>query len=109
MIADTVHVTVSTDVAQDYETLRTAACGEGLAFEARTGLALFLRRGMWAWARATSDPSDGLRPTQPPCSGPVADDNDKAVVQLFAAMAMSFADRRSHERSSQSHDASSRA
>jgi hypothetical protein len=90
----TVGSAVSENVAQDYETLRTAACGEGLAFEARSGLALFLRRGMWGWAQGISDPDDGLRPTHPNCSGTVLDDNDKTIVRLFAAMAMSFAVRR---------------
>jgi hypothetical protein len=74
---------VSKDVAQDYETLRTAAHGDGLAFEARNGLALFLRRGMWGWARAISDSSDGMQPTQRACAGTVVDDNDKTVVQLL--------------------------
>lgn len=73
---------VSKDVAQDYETLRTAARGEALAFEARNGLALFLRRGMWGWARAISDSSDGLRPTQPARADAVVEDpsNERRMV-----------------------------
>ncbi len=35
-----------------YETLRGAALGDVLPLEARGGLMLFLRRGMWGWARA---------------------------------------------------------
>jgi hypothetical protein len=109
MTFDIAQAAVSRDVAQDYETLRTAAHSDGLAFEARNGLALFLRRGMWGWARAISDSSNSLRPTQPVCAGTVVDDNDKAVIQLLAAMAMSSAVRRIHARRSQSSDASSRA
>lgn len=109
MTSDVAQAAVSKDVAQDYETLRTAAHGDGFAFEARNGLALFLRRGMWGWARAISDSSDGLRPTQPACAGSAVDDDDNAVVQLLAAMAMSSAVRRIHARRSQSSDASPRA
>ena len=39
-------------VAARYETLRRAALGQPLPLEARSGLALLLRRGMWSWARA---------------------------------------------------------
>ena len=37
-----------------YEELRAGALGHPVPAEARGGLALFLRRGMWAWARATA-------------------------------------------------------
>ena len=40
------------DIAAQYEVLRGAALGHVLPPEARSGLALFLRRGMWGWARA---------------------------------------------------------
>jgi len=109
MTFDIARAAVSKDVAHDYETLRTAAHGDALAFEARNGLALFLRRGMWGWARAISATSDGLRPTQPARAGTFANDNEKAVVQLLADMAMSSAVRRIHARRSQSSDASPRA
>lgn len=100
---------VQKDVTQDYETLRTAAHGEALTFESRNGLALFLRRGMWGWARAISDSSGGLRPMQPVRAGTVVEDSDKAVVQLLADMAMSSAVRRIHARRSQNSDTSPRA
>lgn len=109
MTFDIAQGAVSKDVAQDYETLRTAAQGDALAFEARNGLALFLRRGMWGWARAISDSSDGPRPTQPARTGNFVDDNEKTVVQLLADMAMSSAVRRIHARRPQSSDASPRA
>lgn len=37
-------------IAAQYEALRVAALGEALPPEARSGLMLFLRRGMWGWA-----------------------------------------------------------
>jgi hypothetical protein len=39
-------------IASQYEALRNAALGYALPLEARSGLLLFLRRGMWGWARA---------------------------------------------------------
>jgi hypothetical protein len=39
-------------IVTQYETLRRAALGDALPPEARAGLMLFLRRGMWGWARA---------------------------------------------------------
>jgi hypothetical protein len=100
MTVDAVQTAVSTHVAQDYETLRTAALGEGLAFDARNGLALFLRRGMWGWAQATHDHGERLEPAKPVHSGAVVEDHHKQIVQLFAAIATSFAAGRNHERSS---------
>ena len=82
MTFDIAQAAVSKQVAHDYETLRTAAHGDALAFEARNGLALFLRRGMWGWARAVSDSSAGLRQTQAARAGTVVDDNNK---QLFSS------------------------
>ena len=39
-------------VVSQYETLRKAALGDALPPDARAGLMLFLRRGMWGWACA---------------------------------------------------------
>jgi hypothetical protein len=39
------------NVMTQYETLRSAALGDALPPEARAGLMLFLRRGLWGWAR----------------------------------------------------------
>jgi hypothetical protein len=71
-----------------YEILRMAALGEALAPEARNGLLLFLRRGMWAWARtlaaanAPQEPTHGRSfSTTPPCEREV-------VIHLLAQMAM---------------------
>jgi hypothetical protein len=75
-------------VTKQYETLRTAALGERLPLEARSGLVILLRRGMWAWAQATAAPSTTPRPTRSslPCSTAV--EERRAVVQLLAALAM---------------------
>jgi len=47
-----------------YEALRNAAFGQALPPEARSGLLLFLRRGMLGWARvmATAGPSPPPQP-----------------------------------------------
>jgi hypothetical protein len=75
-------------VAELYETLRTAALGEGLPVEARSGLALFLRRGMWGWAQTAAVPSTPPRPTRALFAMSTADDQQPAVIHLFAAMVM---------------------
>ena len=51
-------------VVQHYETLRTATLGGGLPLEARAGLALFLRRGMWGWAMAVAVHSTRVQPAR---------------------------------------------
>jgi hypothetical protein len=38
-------------VVNQYETLRGAALGGALPPESRSGLMIFLLRGMWGWAR----------------------------------------------------------
>ena len=53
----------SSMVVAQYETLRGAALGEALPPEARTGLLLFLRRGMCGWARAVATMCASERPT----------------------------------------------
>ena len=74
--------TASTLVAQ-YETLRMAVLGEALPLEARSGLMLFLRRGMWSWARSSSDESA----RQEPRSAPVEPGERSSIVYVLAAMA----------------------
>jgi len=75
-------------VVTHYETLRRAALGDVLPPEARAGLTLFLRRGMWGWARAIGTRSavpqpPGARPAhwQPP-------EADRPLIQLLAALAL---------------------
>ena len=92
-----------------YETLRAAALGGGLPLEARSGLALFLRRGLWGWAQAAAVPSMPPRSTCNGSARTIADHDHRAVVRLFAAMAMSSTNRRTHEPIHQSPIAPSRA
>lgn len=84
-------------MTEQYETLRTAALGERLPLEARSGLALLLRRGMWAWARAAAAQSTTSRPTQSSHPSLTPDDEQRAVVHLFAAMARRSTPPRNHE------------
>ncbi len=82
------------NVAAQYEALRMAALGEALPPEARSGLMLFLRRGMWAWARTLTAPSAREEPTHAPLPSSTAPCERKAVIYVLAAMAMNAHDRR---------------
>jgi len=65
-----------------------AALGEPLPREARGGLVLFLRRGMWAWAQALSVGRRFQPPTHSLSSSPTASNHRRAVIDIFAAMAL---------------------
>ena len=73
-----------------YEALRHAAFGQALSPEARSGLSLFLRRGMWGWVRVMAR-AGASPPPQPrheaSLSLPTAEES-KAVIHIFATMAM---------------------
>ena len=84
-------------MTEEYETLRMAALGEQLHLEARSGFALLLRRGMWAWAQVAASPITTPRRTRAPAPSSTADDEHHAVVHLFAAMAMRATIPRTHE------------
>jgi hypothetical protein len=77
-----------------YETLRRAVLGEALPPEARSGLALFLRRGMWGWARAVAAAHTPQQTVAAPAPGLTAPCAQSPIVHIFAAMAMSANDRR---------------
>jgi hypothetical protein len=75
-------------VVTQYETLRTAALGGALPPDARAGMMLFLRRGMWGWScalatRMTTELPTGSRPANwnPP-------EECRTIVHIFAAMAI---------------------
>lgn len=77
-------------VVPQYEALRNAALGNTLPPEARSGLLLFLRRGMWGWARVLATP--GANPPEQAkreasLSFPAAEES-RTVIHIFAAMAM---------------------
>ena len=71
-------------VAQ-YEALRATALGEALPPEARTGLLLFLRRGMCGWARALATMGAPQRPSPRPPNWTIPEEH-RAVVHILAAM-----------------------
>ncbi len=75
-------------VVEQYETLRGAALGQVLPPEARSGLMLFLRRGMWGWARAAATMNMSQQPIGLPSLSFTAPDKHRAVIHVFAAMAM---------------------
>jgi hypothetical protein len=80
------------DIAVRYERLRQAALGAPLPPDARQGLLLFLRRGMWAWARAvTIVPTTRAVSARAPSSGPILERT--AIIHILAAMALTSAER----------------
>lgn len=81
-------------VAAKYEALRMAALGQPLPLEARSGLAVLLRQGMWGWARALGQAAAQERAGN--CATPKSTTprQHNAVVQILAAMAMKANTRR---------------
>ncbi len=73
-----------------YESLRMAALGEPLPVEARNGLGLFLRRGMWGWARALAAPKEPPTPARSPLSSSAESFQPRSVIHVFAAMALNI-------------------
>jgi hypothetical protein len=82
------HFAEASAIATQYETLRRAALGEALPPEARSGLMLFLRRGMWGWARVLAAARITEQPIRSPSWNPPAPQESRAVIRLFAALAM---------------------
>ena len=54
--------TLSVTIVAQYETLRSAMLGEALPPVARSGLIVFLRHGMWEWARTLTAGALGREP-----------------------------------------------
>lgn len=81
-------------VAAKYETLRMASLGQPLPLDARTGLALFLRQGMWGWARAVGQVAAQERAGNCATLTSTTPRQHNAVVQIFATMAMKANTRR---------------
>lgn len=84
------------DIVADYEMLRATALGEALPIMARSGLMLFLRRGMWGWAQALTT---AAKPAAEYVDlSPVAfsrPDKHGAIIHVLAAIAMSIQHGRS--------------
>jgi hypothetical protein len=77
-----------------YERLRSAMLGEALPPDARSGLIIFLRRGMWSWVRILTVEPARLEPI-PARSLMLAELIERrAVIGLLAGMAMAINDRR---------------
>jgi len=71
-----------------------AALGEALPPTARSGLMLFLRRGMWGWAQTLVAASPIQQPVRASLLTPPVRNERTAVVHVLATMAMSTHDRR---------------
>jgi len=92
----------SSTIAVQYEVLRAAALGEALPLMARSGLVLFLRRGMWGWARAiTAAPISSQEPTNRPSAAWPTQGERSAIVYILAAIATSINDTGINERRAQ--------
>jgi hypothetical protein len=79
-------------LASEYEMLRAAALGEALPLMARSGLMLFLRRGMWGWAKvliAAADSTPEPIERRPSASSSSAQGGRGAVVHVLATIATS--------------------
>jgi transposase len=84
---DTQNKPVAESAASRYETLRMAALGEPVPPEGRSGLVVFLRRGMWGWTRAL--PAQITPQQRPPSTSPTSTEphQRKAAIQLLATIA----------------------
>jgi hypothetical protein len=88
--------TPSASIVAQYETLRSAMLGEALSPDARGGLVILLRHGMWEWARTLTLGTLGRGPLHAfprHSSNPTEPDERRTVIHLLAAMAMTINDR----------------
>ncbi len=82
---------LSSVLAAEYEVLRAAALGEALPLMARSGFTLFLRRGMWGWAKALA--AAAASPKEPldlPSAASTMQVGHSAVVHVLASIATSI-------------------
>jgi hypothetical protein len=86
--------TLSSAIVTQYETLRSAMLGEVLPPDARSGLIVFLNRGMWGWARMLAAGAARLEPIPARSSTPAQPFERRAVIYVLAGMAMTLNDRR---------------
>jgi hypothetical protein len=78
--------TPGNSVLSRYEALRGGALGQPVGPDARSGLALLLRSGMWAWAQVMAT-APSTR-TTPRGADPVALERPSAFVRLLADMTL---------------------
>jgi len=76
------------DVVAQYETLRDAALARALAPEARSGLLIFLRRGLWGWARVLAASRASPPPEPRPLLSFSAGEESRDVIYILAAIAI---------------------
>jgi hypothetical protein len=94
--APTAPPAVPSDLEARYECLRQAALGAPLPPDARQGLLLLLRRGLWAWARALTVLP--IAPAMPHRAAPASPCAEHAVIiHILAAMALAPPERSAHE------------
>ena len=83
-----------TAIVARYERLRSAMLGEALPPDARSGLIIFLRRGMWSWGRMMAVEPARLEPIPTRSPMPAELIERRAIIGLLAGMAMAINDRR---------------
>ena len=72
-----------------YETLRMAALGEtALPLECRYGLALFLRQGLWGWARTVDSRSAPAALARAHLPSQTMFREHQTIIRVLAAMAI---------------------
>jgi hypothetical protein len=81
-------------IVAQYETLRSAALGQALPPEARSGLIVLLRQGMWRWACRPAAGAARFEPFADQTSIPTEPFERRAVVYALAGLAMARNDRR---------------
>ena len=81
-------------LAAQYETLRRGTLGESIPPEVRWELGLFLRRGLWVWARALAATAAPEPPRPIMRSASIALCRPRAIIQVFAALALTTHKRR---------------
>lgn len=86
--APTSRTTGPRPVIAQYEAMRAAALGQALSPEARYGLILFLRRGMWAWAQALAAEDATPEPRQSTTLTSPAPQDPRGVVELLVALVL---------------------
>jgi hypothetical protein len=85
-------------VVVQYETLRAAMLGEALPPTARSGLIVFLHRGLWGWVRVVTPGTTRQEPIPATAFGPsnpTEPGERRAIIQVLATLAMTINNRRS--------------
>jgi hypothetical protein len=75
-------------VVKQYEALRGAAISGALPPESRSGLMLFLRRGMWGARRAATAKTTFEQPVNSRISNWKVPEEYRTIIHIFAAMAI---------------------